>query len=275
VVHTYHGHVFHGYFGRLTSAAYRRVEQALSLVTDCLVAVSDATARDLRRLGVGTPDKIRVVRLGLDLEPFAGSPPEGGRSLRRLVGAQERDLLAVTIGRLVHIKRIDLALSAVAEAVALGVPVRLAVVGDGPLRPELEAWARDLGVADRVTFLGYRSDLDVIAAAADVALLTSDAEGTPVSLIEMGASGRPAIATDVGGVREVVTDASGLVVPAGNASAIAQALATLAEDADRRREMGRAARQHTTSRFGASRLLDDVDLMYRQLLNPHATSPRG
>src|SRR3954468_1951023 len=127
VVHTYHGHVFHGYFGRLTSAAYRRVEQALSLVTDCLVAVSDATARDLRRLGVGTPDKIRVVRLGLDLEPFAGSPPEGGRSLRRLVGAQERDLLAVTIGRLVHIKRIDLALSAVAEAVALGVPVRLAV----------------------------------------------------------------------------------------------------------------------------------------------------
>jgi glycosyltransferase involved in cell wall biosynthesis len=266
VVHTFHGHVFTGYFGPRVSGAYRRVEQALGRCSDALIGVSDATAADLVRLRVAPPQKVRMIPLGLDLEPFLASEAEDGAAVRAEVGATGGELVAISVGRLVAVKRVDRAIAAVADARARGAAVRLVVVGDGPLRGQLEAQARGLGIGDHVRFLGYRGDLDRLAAAADVALLTSDNEGTPVSLIEAAAAGRPAIATDVGGVREVVAPDAGVLVAREDVAGLSRALVAFAADPGGRGRAGAAARLHVGRRYSAARLVDDVDALYRELL---------
>jgi glycosyltransferase involved in cell wall biosynthesis len=268
LVHTFHGHVFHGYFGPRKSGAYRRLEQVLGRVSDRILAVSGATAADLTRLRVAAPEKIRILRLGLDLDPFLRSGIDDGHRFRAELGVLDDELLAITVGRLVGVKRLDRALEAVAAARAQGARVRLAVVGDGPLRPRLEEHARRLGLDGQVSFLGYRDDLVSITAAADVALLTSDNEGTPVSLIEAGASAKPAVATNVGGVREVVPPGAGLVVAPGDIDGLSEALRLLAADPELRRRLGSTARRHTAQVYTAERLLDDMDELYRELLAP-------
>src|SRR5262249_43957822 len=117
-----------------------------------------------------------------------------------------------------------------------------------------------------VLFLGYRRELHPIFAAADVAVLSSDNEGTPVSLIEAAAAGLPAVATDVGGVGEVVTEDTGIVVPQGDVAALASAIVEMAADPQRREECGRAAKRRALGRYGADRLLGDIDELYRGLV---------
>src|SRR5262249_7488416 len=138
--------------------------------------------------------------------------------------------------------------------------IRLAIVGDGEARLALERLAGELGIRESVYFLGYRrEDLPAIAMATDVAVLSSDQEGTPVSLIEAAAAGRPAVATAVGGVPEVVTDETGVLVPADDDRALARGLVELAGDGARRARMGEAARDRAPRRYGAARLLTDIE----------------
>jgi len=168
----------------------------------------------------------------------------------------------------VPIKRVDRLLEAFALVRSSVQGVHLAVVGDGEIRGELEELATQLGVDSAVSFLGYRRDLSAIAAASDVAVLSSDNEGTPVSLIEAGAAGRPAVSTDVGGVAEVVTPESGLLVPPEDVRGLAEAITRLAEDAGLRRAMGESARAHVLGRYSVDRLIGDIDALYRTLLQP-------
>jgi glycosyltransferase involved in cell wall biosynthesis len=142
------------------------------------------------------------------------------------------------------------------------------IVGDGELRPVLEGAARDLGIAERTRFLGWRRDLDTIYGASDVFLLTSRNEGTPVALIESLAAGVPGVSTDVGGVRDVLDHGSlGLLAPFGDAGALAAHVVTLLGDRDRRR-IGTAGREAIVARYGLGRLVDDVGALYRELLRP-------
>jgi glycosyltransferase involved in cell wall biosynthesis len=265
VVHTYHGHVLEGYFGPMRERAYRSLEAFLARRTDCLVGVSQATVDDLVRLGVAPAPRFRVVPLGLDLEPFARLDPDGGRAVRNEIGADEEDVVLTFVGRVVPIKRVDLLLRAVA-LVGRSARVRLVVVGDGEPRGRLEALSRELGIRDVLSFLGYRRDLPAIAAATDVAVLGSANEGTPVSLIEAAAAGRPAIATRVGGVSEVVTPETGLLVPSGDPEALAAAITKLAADPGLRARLGAAARERALRRYSASRLVADIRELYEELL---------
>lgn len=265
IVHTYHGHVLTGYFGPAKSGVFRRIERILGRWSDCLVGVSDATVDELVELGVAQRHKFRTIPIGLDLEPFLAVERADGESFRREVGAAADDVLAVFVGRLVPIKRVDVLIEAVALARAAGAPIRLAVVGDGELRLDLERRAAELGLADAARFAGFRTDLPAIAAASDVAVLTSDNEGTPVALVEAAAAGRPAVATAVGGVREIVTPETGFVVPAGEAAGMARALARIAEDREARDRMGAAARAHVRDRYSADRVVRDVTTLYDEL----------
>ena len=176
------------------------------------------------------------------------------------------ELLLTFVGRLVPIKRVDVLLRAVSHARELGAPVRLAVVGDGALRPDLEALAAELGIADFVFFAGYRADMVPVAAAADIAVLSSDNEGTPVSLIEAAAAGKPAASTTVGGVPDVVLPTCGLRTPPGAPNELGEAIASLAGDPARRASMGEAARRHVTSRFTVERLVSDIGRLYEDLI---------
>jgi glycosyltransferase involved in cell wall biosynthesis len=266
IVHTYHGHVLEGYFGRRTTAIYRFLERSLATVSDCLIGVSRATVDDLVRLGVAGRERFRMIPIGLDLERFKQPDLELAAALRWDCGAGEREVLAAYVGRLVPIKRVDLVLRAVAEARRQAAQLRLVVAGDGERRQELERLADQLGLRDVVTFLGYVSDSSRVAAAADIAILASDNEGTPVALIEAAAAGRPAVATAVGGVPEVVVPGAGLLVPRGDHGALADALVRFARDPSLRTRMGACARENVLRQFSIERLLNDIEDLYEELL---------
>ncbi|MGH2745180.1 MAG: glycosyltransferase [Pseudonocardiaceae bacterium] len=266
IVHTYHGHVLEGYFGRRTSALYRLLERRLATVSDCLIGVSKATVDDLVRLRVAERRKFRVVPVGLDLERFGQADRGAAAALRREWGVGDAEILAAYVGRLVSIKRLDLVLRAVAEARRRGASVRLVVAGDGERRQELERLAGDLGLDEAARFLGYVSDASSVVASADVAILASDSEGTPVALIDAAAAGLPAVATAVGGVPEVVVPGTGILVPRGDHAALGAALDRLARDRPLRERMGERAREHVRRHFSVDRLLRDIESLYEELL---------
>jgi glycosyltransferase involved in cell wall biosynthesis len=270
IVHTYHGHVLEGYFGCATTAVYRYLERRLARFSDCLVGVSQSTVDDLVRLKVASRDRFRVVPLGLDLRRFLHPDPDAAGALRARCGASPTDVLVAYVGRLVPIKRVELVLLAVAGARRAGAAVRLVVVGDGQRRASLERLAHELDIADVVRFLGYVPDASTVAAAADIAILSSDNEGTPVWLIEASAAGRPAVATRVGGVPDVVLPDAGVLVGRGDHSALAEGVAQLARDPRLRAKMGARAREHVTRSFSIERLLTDIEGLYEELLTRRA-----
>lgn len=274
IVHTYHGHVLEGYFDPVRTAVFRSAERLLAHVTDRLVAVSDATVDDLVRLKVAPRERFTTIPVGLDLEPFT-QPPNNGSAFRAQAGAQTGDVLLTYTGRLAPIKRVDLLLRGLALARSRASRLRLAVVGDGDLRGDLERFARELGIADIVTFLGYRTDLPAIVAGSDVAVLSSANEGTPVALIEAAAGGVPAVATRVGGVTDVVCPEGGILVAPGDPVAFAAALVRFAHDPSLRQNAGASARAHVLTRFSMLRLLEDIDALYSQLLHDRSSARRA
>jgi len=275
IVHTYHGHVLEGYFNAPVTALYTVLERGCAKISDALIGVSESTVEDLVRLGVAPRDRFRVVPLGLELAPFLalGQRRAQAEAMRSAAGAGPDDVLVAFAGRLAPIKRVDVALEAIELAFRAGAPVRLLLAGDGELRRQLEQQARDLGIADKINFLGFTQDMPSVVEAADIALLTSDNEGTPVALIEAAAGGKPAVATDVGGVRSVVQPDTGRLCPAGDPVAIAAALTELAVAPELRQAMGGAARAYVRERFDAERLVDDIDRLYRSLLSSPGLTP--
>jgi glycosyltransferase involved in cell wall biosynthesis len=266
VLHTYHGHVLEGYFSPPVTAFYRFLEWAMARRSDRLIGVSTATVDDLVRLRVAPRSKFEVVTLGLELDGFLALPAEPDGPFREELGIAPGEILATFVGRLVPIKRVDVMLRAVARARELGAPLKLAVVGDGDQRGELEALAAQLGCAEHVRFVGYRSDLTAIVEGTDIGLLTSDNEGTPVALIEAGAGARPLVATRVGGVPDVVVPGAGLLADREDHEAVAQALVRLAADARLRLEMGQTARAHIASRYRSDALIERMTALYETLL---------
>lgn len=266
IVHTFHGHVLRGYFGPAATRAFLGLERALARRSDRLVGVSEQTVDELVDLGVAPREHFRVIPLGLDLSAFLAIDGSGRVQAREQLGLPADAVIASFVGRFAEIKRLEVLLDGVAAAAIGGAPVHLALVGDGESRAALEARAARNGISGSVSFLGYRRDLPRIAAAADFAVLSSDNEGTPVSLIEAAAAGLPAVATAVGGVPSVVTPESGVLVPAGDTRALGEAIAAVAGDNGRRIEMGRAARRHVEARFGAERLVADIEQLYEELL---------
>jgi glycosyltransferase involved in cell wall biosynthesis len=266
VVHTYHGHVFHGYFSAPATRVFLAIERALARVTDRLLTVSESVQADLVRYGIGARDRVAVMPLGLDLGRFLEVERSRGQ-LRGELGLDAQAPLVGIVARLVPIKRHEEFIRAAGLVAARARGCRFLIIGDGERRAELEALVRGAGLAGRVAFLGWRHDLDRIYADLDVVVLTSANEGSPVSLIEAMAAACPVVATSVGGVRDLVEDGvSGLLVPSGDAAATAEAIEAVLRDADRRRAMGEAGRKRVYPAFSVERLVGDVDALYGELL---------
>ena len=259
-VHTFHGHVLDGYFGPATQRAFVELERRLAAMTDVLVAVSPETRDSLLDLGIGRRSQYHVVPLGLDLAPFFAVPGPSGK-LRAELGLDSATPLVGAVGRLVPIKRLEVLVDAVATLDG----VHLALVGDGEERARLAGRARSAGIDDRFHITGWWGDVAGAMADLDVVALTSANEGTPVALIEAQAAGRPVVATDVGGVRHVVTDGrDGLLVPAGSPAAVASALSLVLADRALATRLGENGRS-SARRFGADRLVADIRALYGAL----------
>ncbi len=266
VVHTFHGHVLRGYFGTVGSRLFRAIERILAIMSDRLVAVSPEVRDELVGLGIAPASKFEVIRLGIDLEPrvrFDGDPSE----VRRRLGIPQEAFLVGWFGRMTAVKRTEDLLRVLVALRRHGVDAALLLVGDGDDRPRLEELAHELGVARSCLFLGYQEDVAPFYAISDAVVLTSANEGTPVTIIEALAAGRPVVVTDVGGVADVVEDGvTGFLVDAGDADAMADRLAKLAADPSLAAALGAEGRRSVTERYAVSRLVDDVDRLYRSLL---------
>jgi glycosyltransferase involved in cell wall biosynthesis len=267
VVHTFHGHVLRGYFGRVQEGGFRLLERALARGTDALVAVSPQVRDDLVGLGVAPRERFVVVRLGIELEERVGGADGARARTRRLLGIPDDRFVVGWMGRMTAVKRTDDVVFAFANLRARGVDAALCFVGDGPDRTDVEERAYELGVARDCFYLGYQDDVAGWYAAFDAFVLPSANEGTPVSVIEALAAGCPVVATDVGGVSDVVREGvDGFLVAAGDTDALAARLEELAGDEALRRRMGGAARDRVLARYAVERLVGDVDRLYRSLL---------
>jgi glycosyltransferase involved in cell wall biosynthesis len=270
VVHTYHGHVLEGYFSSVKTAMFVGIERLLARATDRIIAISPAIRDELiRDHRIGRPEQYRVVPLGFDLSALTAIDARARDAARQNLGIAQSAHVVSTVGRLTAIKQHHLFLET-ARLVAQSDPSTVFLIaGDGELRTGLEEAARDFGLADRVRFLGWQRDLAAIYGASDVFLLTSRNEGTPVALIESLAAGVPGVATDVGGVRDVLgngSGAGGVVAPHGDPVALANAVAQFLADASLRRALGERGRASVVARYGIDRLVDDIDALYRDML---------
>ena len=266
VVHTYHGHVFHGYFPPGRTRAFLAIERTLGRWTDSLLAVSETVRRELLALGVGSSGSFRVMPLGLDLDRYTAADDRRGELCTELGVSPDAPLVAI-VARLVPIKAHELFLRAAARVRDRLPASQFLVVGDGERRLALETLTGELGLDANVRFLGWRRDLDRVYADAWIVALTSHNEGSPVSLIEAMAAGRPVVATRVGGVPDLVEEGvTGHLVPPGDADALARTMTDLLLDAGRRRAFGLAGRARVVPAFGADRLVADMDALYAELL---------
>ncbi|MCW2919507.1 MAG: hypothetical protein JWN52_7575 [Actinomycetia bacterium] len=257
-VHTFHGHLLHGYFSRPKTRLVVQTERTLAKLTDHLVAVGEQVRDDLVAAGIGRPGQYRVVPPGTNLGPL----PEREVARRRLGLPLEGPVVAY-VGRVTGIKRPD-RLVEVARTVHREIPAaRFVVCGDGDLLGEVMATTGDLDGA--LHLLGWRADVATVYAAADLVLLTSDNEGMPVSLIEAGLAGLPAVATRVGGVPEVVQEGVTGLLGTTRAAELAEGVVRLLRDEQLRLRMGQCARAWTAERFGAERLVSDIHDLYASI----------
>ena len=300
-VHTYHGHIFHSYYGPLKTRVFLLIEKVLAkLGTDRIVVLSEQQRREINEeFSVGNPRQFSIIPLGIDLSVFA-EWQERGQSFRAEFELGAEDILVGIVGRLTEVKNHELFLRAAAlfknEFAKAGSTVRFVIVGDGALRKALERQAQALGVTDDVIFTGTRRDLENVYPALDIVALTSRNEGTPLTLIEAMANARPVISTAVGGVVDLfgeplVSSESdpasrrgqparvggsdrvsfevcqrGISVSADDAHGFAAGLARLVDDARLRRETGARGLQFVTRQYSKERLLKDIEALYTRLL---------
>ena len=301
-MHTYHGHVFHSYFSPRRTATYLHIERKLARWTDRLIVLSEQQEREILGFGVGRPEQMVRIPLGLELEPFLHAAAHRG-ALRASLGIGAATPLVGIVARLVPIKAHALFLQA-ARRVALCRPdVRFVIVGDGELRERLELHALEQGltvcshrrgrdpelrgpasgigpVPTVVHFLGFRSDLVNVYADLDVVVLCSKNEGLPVTIIEALAAARPVVATDVGAVRDlVVPGETGLLVdlqlkpgtfdpvdPGKFARDLADAVNTVARDESLRERFGRNGRRRVEEHFSWTAIAHRTLDLYRSLV---------
>lgn len=264
VLHTFHGHVFEGYFTSRKAKAFIAAERALARVSDRILAISKQQRDDLvEKYRIAPAHKVRVVPLGLDLDRFRTTSVDARGGLRQELGIDAATPLVVAVGRLVPIKRFDVLLDAFARVLPKRPDAHLAIAGDGAPEERAALELQAAPFADRVHFLGWRQDLEQLYVDADVLALTSDNEGTPVTVIEALSTGLPVVATKVGGVEDVVDDRSGTLVAPGDVEAIAAALeARLASPA----RLSERVRDDITARFSHRRLVSDIEGLYDDLV---------
>jgi glycosyltransferase involved in cell wall biosynthesis len=259
-IHTFHGHLLNGYFGVGKTKLVILAEKVLALFTDQLLAVGVKVKDDLLEVGIGNQNKFSVMPPGLQLAEV----PSRATARTELLLEDDATYCAF-IGRITQIKRPDRFLDVVAEVKTRGINLHFIVAGAGDFLKYCQERAKTENLP--ITFLGWREDIEVVLAAADFVLLTSDNEGTPLSLIQAGMVGIPVVATNVGSTNEiVVTGETGLLTDL-SVGQLADAVVKVATDSALRAKMGAAGKEYTMARYGVARLVKDHQDLYLKILN--------
>ena len=273
-VHSLHGTVFDGYFEGLKAKIFLALEQMLGSRCDCIFTDTELVRRQVIAYRIAPPERVRVVPIGLELDQFADLTPFRG-VLRRHLGLKEGTRLVGLIARLVPIKGVEYFLEAAREVLQRRKDVHFVIVGGGELRSALTRRASELGISDRVTFVGFWRDLREIYADVEVMALSSLSEGCPVAVLESMAAGVPVVASAVGGVPDVVEDGvNGLLFPARDAHRLAEGVLQLLSDPERARRLTEAARRHVLVRYTIVASAAETEGLYRTLFPGPWKGPR-
>jgi glycosyltransferase involved in cell wall biosynthesis len=274
-VHTFHGHVFRGYFSPSVTRIFLCIERFLARHTDCIIALSDSQKQELAEVyRIAPPEKISVIPLGFDLVPFLAVDGRVG-TFRNSLGCGADTFLVGWVGRLTAIKAPGLLLDCARQLDGRSRDLRFALVGDGELRKHCEEQIQAAALGHTVSVTGWQQHLDRVYADLDLVVLTSINEGTPVALLEAMASGKALVSTDVGGVRDLMAGPSikqggfevfenGILAPR-DGKVLADAVAYLMDNPEIRQAMGRAGRNFVKDRFSSQRLADDLESLYLNL----------
>ena len=288
-VHTFHGHVFKGYFSRMKTWWFILIERCLSRITDRIIVLSTRQREELVNVyKIGPRQKFHIVPLGFDLTSFFREPSPGDLRLR--LGFDPTDFVIIFAGRLAPVKNPFLAIEAFHQLDLFvqghrrpeGPSVILMVIGGGQLSDGLKHHVQEKGLSSKAHFLGWRRDMADMYAISDVVVLTSLNEGTPVVLIEAMASGKPFIATNVGGVPDLVVGEgkeifgpnggrftryeNGILIASEDVAGLTGALLYIMENPQASREMGQTGKEFVAKRFTKDRLLGDVESLYEELI---------
>lgn len=272
LIHTFHGHIFKGYFNKIKTGIFLLIEKFLSYFTLKIITVSDSIKKELCSLGVCRADKITVIPLGFELEKFLDIPIKTGNVLN--IGI---------VGRLVPIKNHRLFLEAAAKTLSNRpeIKIKFKIIGDGELRKTLEEYSSELKISSYVDFLGWQRDLAKVYSDLDIVSLTSINEGTPVSLIEAMASRKAVVATNVGGIgdllgREIHTDIRpntnfkvlerGIIAESCDSNSFSAALTFLLQHKQIREDIAASSRDFVKNNFSKERLIKDIENLYENMV---------
>jgi len=281
-IHTYHGHVFHSYYGKLKTKFFLFVERTLArLVSDSIVVISKQQKIEINEgFKIGKVDQFEIIPLGVDLNLFENND-SARNDMRGEINAEENEILIGIVGRLTEIKNHKLFLQIAKlyqESGKSDFPIlRFIIIGDGNLRGYLETIAEEYGVNDIVTFLGNREQASALYAGLDIVALTSLNEGTPLSLIEAMANKKPVISTSIGGVVDLLGEVEagkegfdvcerGVTVISEDAEGFYAGLLYLIKNKHLRLRIAEKGKEFVFNNYAKDRLIEDTKELYRELI---------
>lgn len=270
IVHTFHGHVFHSYFGKAKTLLYKIIERRLAKLSTGIIAISPIQKEELSSIhGICSPEKIKVIPLGFDLLKFQENLAEKRTETRQKWKLNEEEVAVAIVGRLAPIKNHGLFLDVIGLLAEKGIQARYFIVGDGQEKPAIEQRAKELEkrYGLKIELTSWIKDIATFNAGMDIICLSSDNEGTPVSLIEAQASGVPVISTDVGGVKDILNEGNtGFVVPKKDPEAFSEKLQILIENKEIRTKMSQNGWNFVRDKFHYTNLVKNMESYYAELI---------
>lgn len=280
IIHTYHGHVFHSYFNKLKTQFIITIERFLASISDAIIAISPEQKLELSStFKIADPDKFHVVELGYDLQSFSEDVATKRHLFRKKYQLVDDEIAIGMIGRMVPIKNISFFIEAFEQLLLLHPEkkIKAMLIGDGEIRQEIQELCKQKGLTisspedpvnqAKVVFTSWIYEPDVAMSGLDIIALTSLNEGTPASLIEAQAAGKPIVSTDVGGIRHIVIpEKTAFLVKNGQLSDFIACLSKLIMDTSLREKMGVAGPEFVNNRFHYNRLTSDIRELYAKLL---------
>lgn len=294
IVHTFHGHVFHSYFGTFKTLFYKTIERYLARRSSMIIAISEEQKRELTEdHHICKPEKVAVIRLGFDLSKFQENMGAKRDQFRSYYGLKDDEVAIGIVGRLVAIKNHKLFLSVIEQTIAqTNIPVKAFIIGDGSDKNAIKAMAANLNLSHQeqsgtgifsgkelhsgkplknrecaVTFTSWIREIDYAYAGLDLVCLTSLNEGTPVSLIEAQASGKAVISTKVGGVENIIEHEKSGLLSDLDTHTFANYVIRLVNNSNERLRMGQEGINQVVAKYNYQRLVKETSERYSELLS--------
>ncbi len=269
IVHTFHGHVFDGYFGSIKTNMYLQIERFLAKRTTKIIAISASQKKELsEKYRIAEASKFEVIHNGFDLEPFQQNIEDKRITFRKKWKIGENEVIIGIIGRLAPIKNIAYFIEIINELKhSCALPFKALIIGDGEEREILEQQANVLSLNDKIIFTSWINPIDTAYAGIDMLALCSKNEGTPTTIIEAQAAGIPVVSNDVGGVKDIVIpNESAFLIEKDDLSSFVQQLKLLLENRSLRKKMGEKGRAYVNENFSKEQMLEQTYSLYRNLL---------